>query len=199
MNNNPGNDPRSASKDLDAAFPTSLAAAYPPAMTVPGVATPLASAERPGTPPATVFRVVRRDGTSTAFAAQENRNGGRWTSEGVPAAYAAKSAAGALLEFLAHLEGASPEDLVLVSATLPGDSLLIAESLPSQWRERPYREDVRAYGDEWARSQRTLALELPSVLCESESNVLINPEHPEFSGLKIAEIEPLTIDPRLRY
>ena len=200
MNSHPRDDANEGRDELDSALAASFPASDPPAMTVPVTATPLAEAlhELPA-PPVTVFRVVRRDKADTAFAAQDNTNGGRWTSEGVATAYASQSAAGAVLEFLAHLEGNSPDDLVLVSAVLPGKTLAVADSLPPQWRERPYRSDVRAYGDEWAKSRRSLAIQLPSVLCEQSCNVLVNPDHPDAGQLRICAIDPLTLDPRLRY
>lgn len=201
MNGDLIDDAKDASDELDAALAASFPASDPPTMTVPVVAaTPLAdpSHELPA-PPVTVFRVVTREKADTAFDVQDNTNGGRWTSQGVPTAYASRSAAGAVLEFLAHLEGNSPDDLVLVSAVLPGEALLVGDSLPSQWRERPYRSDVRAYGDEWVKSGRSLALQVPSVLCEQSYNVLVNPEHPTAAQLRICAIDPLTIDPRLRY
>lgn len=200
MNSDPTDDANEASDALDAALAASFPASDPPSMTVPVAATPLAEgAHELPSPPVTVYRVVKRDKADTAFAAQDNSNGGRWTSEGVPAAYASQTAAGAVLEFLAHLEGSSPDDLVLVSAVLPGEAMLVADSLPPPWRERPYRSDVRAYGDEWARSRRSLAIQVPSVLCEQSCNVLVNPEHPDAGRLRICAIDPLTLDPRLRY
>jgi RES domain-containing protein len=200
MNGELKDDAKESSDELDAALAASFPASDPPAMTDPVAATPLPEGvpELPA-PPVAVFRVVKRDEAGTAFGAQDNINGGRWTSQGVPAVYASESAAGAVLEFLAHLEGNSPDDLVLVSASLPREALVVGDSLPAQWRERPYRSDVRAYGDEWARSRRSLALQLPSVLCEQSCNVLINPAHPDASELRICAIDPLTLDPRLRY
>lgn len=200
MNGDLRDDAKEASDDLDAALAGSFPASDPPARTVPVAATPLAEgSDQHPAPPVTVFRVVTRDKADTAFDAQDNTNGGRWTSQGVPTAYASQTAAGAVLEFLAHLEGNSPEDLVLVSAVLPGESLVIADSLPVQWRERPYRSDVRAYGDAWVESGRSLAIQVPSVLCEQSCNVLINPMHPDARRLRICAIDPLTLDPRLRY
>lgn len=187
-------------REIDAAVADTFPASDPPSMSQPVTAAPAVDERhhaRPG--PRHVYRVVNRDEVEQAFASEANRKGGRWSSPGTPAVYASLSAAGALLEFLAHLEGDSPKDLVVVTATLPDESIVVGEQLPPDWRERPYRDGVRGYGDRWLASRGSLALELPSVLCEVEHNVLINPEHPDAHQLKIRAVDPLHIDPRLRY
>jgi len=194
----PEGDAGNASDELDAAPAARFQASGPPSMTVPVVAA--AAADPRANPSAlVVFRVMKCDKAETAFLADANRQSGRWTSEGTPAAYASLSASGALLEYLAHLEGDSPNDLVLVSAELPVELLEVVADLPDNWRERPYRDDVRAFGDQWIKSGRSLALQLPSVLCEAAGNALINTEHPEAACLQILTIDPITVDPRLRY
>lgn len=200
MNGDLKEDAKQTSEELDAALAASFPASDPPAMTVPVAATALVEGvpELPA-PPVAVYRVVTREEADNAFGLQDHNNGGRWTSPGVPAVYASQSAAGAVLEFLAHLEGKSPDDLVLVSARLPRSALLVTDSLPPQWRERPYRSEVRAYGDDWIRSGRSLAIQVPSVLCEQSCNVLVNPTHPDSVDLRISGVDPLNIDPRLRY
>jgi RES domain-containing protein len=186
--------------DVDAAVADTFPASDPPSTSQPVTAAP-AVAEHPlhAPGPCLVYRVVERSHVDDAFAVERNRRGGRWTSDGVSTVYASTSAAGAVLEFLAHLEGESPDDLVVVTATLPGEAITTIDTLPPQWRERPYRADVRAVGDGWARNKRSLALEVPSVLCSPERNVLINPEHPDAAQVKIRAVDPFHIDPRLRY
>jgi RES domain-containing protein len=47
----------------------------------------------------------------------------------------------------------------------------------------------------------TLGLEVPSALLPanvSEKNVLLNPAHPDFQRVRIVEVQPLTLDARLR-
>lgn len=186
--------------ELDAAVADTFPASDPVSMQQPVLAAPAVDEHPHHAPgPCLVYRVVERSHVDDAFGVERNRKGGRWTSDGVCAAYASTSAAGAALEYLAHLEGDSPDDLVIVTAMLPGESVTAIDTLPPQWRERPYREDVRAVGDGWARQKRSLALEVPSVLCAPERNVLINPEHPDAGQLKIRAVDPFHIDPRLRY
>lgn len=153
----------------------------------------------PASDPSTipVFRVVTRDVASSAFSSEANRSGGRWTSPGVAAVYASTAPAGAILEFLAHLDGEKPIDLALVSARLPSRHVVRARDLPRGWRETPHRDDVREYGNRWVESGRSLALAVPSVLCERSTNLLINPGHEDASQLIIENVEPFVLDPRL--
>lgn len=124
------------------------------------------------------------------------KGGGRWTSPGVHAAYCSASPGGALLECLAH---GSHEDrtLVLATARLPADLLETLQPLPDGWRARPYSPDVRAVGEAWAASGRSLALRIPSALVPGEYNVIVNPEHPGFPRITIESVEGIAVDPRL--
>lgn len=194
-------DPSTNQHDLDEALAATFPASDPPAVTSKAIAT--APDSRGGSGPqqeaevVEVFRVVHRDQAEQPFSSSANRSGGRWTSPGVPAVYASTSPAGAVLEFLAHLDGEQPVDLVLVKARMPGRNMASATSLPENWRETPYREDVREYGNTWISAGEALALNLPSVLCEQSRNLLINPEHDHISHLLVETAEPFTLDPRL--
>lgn len=196
----PDPQPPKPEDDIDEAVAETFPASDPISMQQPVTAAPAVDEHAPhAAVPRLVYRVVERAHADDAFSIERNGKGGRWTSDDVCAVYASTSAAGAVLEFLAHLEGDSPEDLVIVTAMLPGESVTHVDTLPPQWRERPYRDDVRAVGDAWQRSRHWLALEVPSVLCGPERNVLINPEHPDAQQVKIRAVDPFHIDPRLRY
>lgn len=67
---------------------------------------------------------------------------------------------------------------------------------PARWRDTPYRNEVRDYGNSWILTGNALALSLPSVLCEQARNLLINPEHPDAEQLVIEGREPFTLDKR---
>jgi len=194
-------DPPTEQHDLDDALAATFPASDPPAATSGTIATvPDAQVDAGHAPEAEVvevFRVVHRDQAEQPFASSANRSGGRWTSPGIPAVYASTTPAGAVLEFLAHIDGEKPVDLVLVKARMPGNKVAPATSLPEKWRETPYREEVREYGNAWISSGEVLALNLPSVLCEQSRNLLINPEHEHISQLLVESAEPFTLDPRL--
>lgn len=189
------------SDDSTRPSPRPLPRASPLAATTKTIATAKAPADDAGSSAGSlvipVFRVVSQGLAGTAFSGEENRSGGRWSSPGVPAVYASTSPAGAVLEFLAHIDGEKPVDIALVSARMPGRCVAGATDLPVHWRETPYRDDVREYGNRWIKSARSLALALPSVLCERSINLLINPGHEDIAQLIVDHVEPFTLDPRL--
>lgn len=53
------------------------------------------------------------------------------------------------------------------------------------------------YGSAWLRRSRSAVLEVPSAIVPSESNYLLNPNHPEFPLLRIGRARPFTFDPRM--
>lgn len=186
-------------RDLDDALADTFPASDPPAMTTSSIATAERGQEHPEAKRRLVdlFRVVHREDSHAAFDRERNRSGGRWSSPGVPAVYASLSPAGAILEFLAHIDGEKPVDLALISACMPDTDIEVADVLPPEWREWPYRDDVREYGNAWIRSGRSAALRLPSVLCEQACNLLLNPDHDGIGRIQVTKIEPITLDPRL--
>lgn len=186
--------------DVDEASKESFPASDPPSFMSGSTAAPTAStlqARHAGVETVTVYRVVGDSQRERPFGAEAASGGGRWTSEDVPAIYASQSAATALLEFLAHSE-TPPDSAWLASAQLPRERVDALESIPDGWRERPYRPDVRRVGDAWAQARRSLALQVPSALCDETCNVIINPAHVDAPLIQHVETRPLQIDDRLR-
>ena len=188
---------------LDKAIADTFPASDPPSQTSPITATP----SQPQVPlghlgahgdQIRVYRVIEPRHASQPFSGPGSDGGGRWTTPRTPAVYASLSPATAMLEYLVHLEGATPDKLLLATATVPIDSVLAQLELPSEWRERPYRDTVRQVGDAWSKQKQSLALRVPSAVCEGECNVLLNPEHPDFVKLHLDHLEPVKLDSRLR-
>ncbi len=108
---------------------------------------------------------------------------GRWNSGGAPVVYAADSIPLAYLEVLAHLAGRPEFERWLFEIDIP-DHLIEtrpASSLPDGWYFRPAGPASQSIGDRWLKEQRSVALRVPSVIVRQNWNVLINPQHPEFS------------------
>jgi RES domain-containing protein len=145
-----------------------------------------------------LYRVIEPRKAPHPFSGPGSDSGGRWTSPRTQGVYTALSPAAAILEYLVHLEGETPDHLLLATASVPIDSVLAQLDLPSEWKERPYRDAVRQIGDAWSKSKKSLALRVPSAVCDGECNVILNPEHPDFSKLKLDQLTPMQLDPRLR-
>ena len=126
--------------------------------------------------------------------------GGRWNSPGQGVIYASRSYAGAMLECLAHAGiGRVPRTHVAVEISIAAEVRLEEQdqaSLPRGWDQADQRVS-RAFGAAWLRERRTAVLVVPSVVARREGNVLINPQHPDFSGIHASTPEPVLWDARL--
>ena len=145
---------------------------------------------------ATGWRIVKSRHASTAFDGEGARlYGGRWNSPGTRMVYTSSTISLAVLEVLVHLQEASL--LSSYSLIFAGfDDALVERldrsRLPDGWRSYPAPSELQRIGDEWVQSQRSVVLEVPSVIVVRESNYLLNPAHPDFSSVVIGEPEPFT-------
>ena len=128
-------------------------------------------------------------------------NGGRWNSPGKRVIYTAATYGGALLEQLAHAN----------TGRLPGTQAFIAIQIPETLNfERVLPEEIpgwntadlsktRERGDRWLRERKSPILIVPSAVTNGmESNVLLNPDHPEFARITASQPQPVQWDPRLK-
>ena len=126
--------------------------------------------------------------------------GGRWNSPGFGVIYASRSYAGAMLECLAHAGiGRVPRTHAAVEIEIAAAVAVERHdepSLPNGWDQANLRV-ARAFGDAWIRELRTAVLVVPSVVARREGNVLINPQHPDFSGIVAGTPEAVVWDARL--
>lgn len=147
-----------------------------------------------------LYRIAKSAYIDDSTGVGARMHGGRWNEKGVPVIYAASSSSLAALEYLVHLPIVlAPRDLSICRLYLP-DSVSVKRvkesSLPSDWKSSPPVVDTQEIGTKWANSGKSLLLFVPSALVPEESNVLINPLHPEFRRVK-RRIEGFSFDPRL--
>jgi len=129
------------------------------------------------------------------------RVGGRWNPPGVPMVYASGSLALAALEYTVNVHpDDAPADLIAFEIAVPDDlphRRIANPDLPADWQRMPAPPACAELGARWAREKKTAVLLIPSVVVPDESNVLINPVHPDTSRIRIASAQPFTLDPRL--
>lgn len=127
--------------------------------------------------------------------------GGRWNRKGVAAVYASETLALAALEKFVHTQPeARRMELVSYRLEIP-DPVRIdrarPDRLPKNWRDHPAPPETEEFGTEWLLKRSAAVLLVPSVIVPGESNLLINPSHPDFSRIKIAERKPFAFDARM--
>jgi RES domain-containing protein len=126
--------------------------------------------------------------------------GGRWNAKGTRVVYASEHLSLAALEVLVHLQpGQLRRAYQAFRVELPDDAVevLPEAELPRSWFAEPFPRSTAALGSAWARSARSLALVVPSVIVRAERNVILNPEHARFKELVISKPFAFAFDPRL--
>jgi RES domain-containing protein len=139
------------------------------------------------------FREAAFTGIGGLYAAR------RWNHRGTVMVYCATSRALAALEFFVNLEpNDAPDDLLMAEAEIPGELVeqLDLDLLPLDWRELNNLV-CRDLGSGWAASGRSVALKVPSAIVDGDWNVLLNPRHPDFSKLQLAEPKSFRFDERM--
>jgi RES domain-containing protein len=126
------------------------------------------------------------------------RAGGRWNSPGLAVVYSSTSLALCLAEALVHLPGPLPANYHSFKISIPDDAVESFDiaSLNSNWaQDQAY---TRAFGDEWLKEKRSLALTVPSAVLPESLNILVNPLHARISEVQVVDQGLFTFDPRLR-
>ena len=130
--------------------------------------------------------------------------GGRWNRKGKPVVYCAGTISLAVLETAVHLEADDlPMNRFVVCVEVPGDiwaarTVRPAASLPVGWTARPEGKVSLDLGDAWLASGGSVLLEVPSVIVNEESNVLVNPRHADAMKLRSWKVRPWFFDERLK-
>lgn len=128
------------------------------------------------------------------------RYGGHWNPVGMPVLYCSDSLALAALEVLVHVRaGMRTVHYHAAGIEIPDGSVaeLPTRQLPPTWREIPCDPAAQDVGAAWARSARSLALAVPSVIVPSEHNIVLNARHPEFARVHVVQNFAFSFDPRL--
>ena len=115
---------------------------------------------------------------------------GRWHSAGARVVYTAEHASLAVLETLIHAGGKKLPPRAMTRIQIPDD--LPVESSP--WIDMPRSQ---AFGDAWVKEARTAVLRVPSIAVNRiESNLVLNPAHPDFARIVHDEAEEFVFNPR---
>ena len=126
------------------------------------------------------------------------RTSGRWHEAGAEVIYASESYSTAMLETLAHWNGALPPNQHFIEVTMPRGvsyEVVTADVVPDWFR--PNAEAARRFGRHWYMDNRSAILIVPSVVARMERNVVINRRHPEFADLAVGLETPVWWDRRL--
>lgn len=125
----------------------------------------------------------------------------RWNSKGTHVIYTASSRALACLENLVHRSGEGLHQLFRITEIFVPENIQIEQidlsDLPSGWHNVESYHICQKLGDQWIDRKRSLALQVPSSIIRDEFNILINPNHSDFSQVEIHDVSPFEFDKRL--
>ncbi len=148
----------------------------------------------------TLYRLDVRAKAAQAFSGEGGLHGAaRWHSLGTRLVYTSSSVALACLETLVHMQTLRhSEERWLFTIDVPDRWVEELRPLPKGWDSEPATVASRAAGDQWIAAQRSVALQVPSVIVPVEQNALINPRHPRFRLDWVKKPVRFRYDPRLR-
>jgi len=131
------------------------------------------------------------------------RTGGRWNRKGMAMVYASENIALASLETSVHLAAvALPFNRYLVRIDIPSEiwaraGSMSAATAPVGWDALPAGRASIVFGTDWLAGRRGAVLTVPSTIAPEESNVLINPLHPDAAGITATKLRRWLYDPRM--
>jgi len=149
-----------------------------------------------------LYRIAARQYAADLSGEGARLYGGRWNPPGFPVLYTAESVALAVLETLVNLPPDFLESGIFsrVTISLPDDLAIASLSpadLPPDWQGYPAPPFLAELGREWLVAAATVALAVPSVVVAGAGrNLLLNPRHPDFSRVEVADISPFRFDSR---
>lgn len=125
----------------------------------------------------------------------------RWNSKGTHIIYAASSRALACLENLVHRSGEGLNHLFKITEIYfpvnVSTEQIKQKDLSDGWYKVDNYHRCQKIGDQWIERKSSLFLQVPSSIIRDEFNMLINPNHSEFSQVEIQKISSFTFDERL--
>lgn len=148
-----------------------------------------------------VFRLCKARYADDLSGAGAEKLGGRWNGKGQAALYTSYSRALCVAELAVHLPlGIMPDDFVMISIEIPDNAPIyepMDDELPGDWKSIPHAHAGQELGNTLLKSNQYLGIKMPSVVVPGEYNLILNPQHPSFTAVKIKKKEDFKFDKRL--
>lgn len=148
-----------------------------------------------------LFRLTRTKFSKSLSGKGAAEKGARWNSNGIEMIYTAANRSLAMAEVAVHFTLATlPTDYLMMTIFVPDDiaikKLKISE-LSSDWNEFPHPISTQKIGDKFIRENKYCVFQVPSSVTKGDFNYLINPNHKEFTKIKIIRVEDFPFDIRI--
>jgi len=147
------------------------------------------------------FRIARKQYLEDLSGEGARLYGGRWNKKGYSMLYFSESLSLCLLEILVHLDFKYlPEDYGYLEIEIPDELIkpkLKVSKLDEHWRDNPPHSYTKTLGTDWLKSEKSLAMQVPSAILPINNNILINPRHKLASSIKLLKSQILEVDSRV--
>ena len=148
-----------------------------------------------------VYRLLRKKYPIELSGKGASMSGNRWNSKGTEIIYCAESRALAMAEVAVHISLATlPNDFVMVEIEIPTTVSVSAfpfAELPDGWNSFPNLLYTQKVGDAFVLEKKACVLKVPSAVVPGDFNYLINPNHSNFSSIRIVDQADFPFDSRL--
>lgn len=148
-----------------------------------------------------VFRLSREKFSKDLSGKGAALKGARWNSPGVELIYTASNRSLSMAEVAVHFTYATlPGDYMMITIFIPDDISILKlghTDLPPDWNAFPHPVSTQTIGDQFIAGHRYCLLQIPSVVTQGDYNILINPNHSEFSKIRIISAEKFPFDKRI--
>jgi RES domain-containing protein len=150
-----------------------------------------------------VWRLARPEFAEQLDGGGSGLEGGRWNPAGVLALYTSEHLSMSVLEVYVHLPPQMRDVLPVLTAvqiSVPdsaGTTRVTTERLTELLATADPLAACRAIGAAWIGRSVDLALQVPSVIVPEETNLVLNPTHPQMREVRIVSARPFHFDPRL--
>ncbi len=148
-----------------------------------------------------VYRLAREQYATPLSGLGAALKGARWNSVGIELIYTANNRSLAMAEVAVHFTLATlPDDYVMISIYIPDDievKHIQERELPINWKEFPHPFSTQKIGNDFVTENKYCVAFIPSVVTQGDFNVLINPNHKDFSRIRIQNIQKFPFDKRI--
>lgn len=148
-----------------------------------------------------VFRLSREKFAGSLSGKGAALKGARWNSVGVELIYTAANRSLAMAEVAVHFTLATlPDDYVMMTVFIPDEVSLLRlniSDLPVNWNVFPHSISTQSIGDKFVADNKFCVLQIPSAVTFGDFNFLINPNHKDFSKIKVVESVDFPFDKRI--
>ncbi len=148
-----------------------------------------------------VFRLAREKHATPLSGKGAAKYGARWNPVGIELIYTAQNRSLAMAEVAVHLTLATlPDDYMMLTIDIPDDikvKQLTEANLPADWQAFPHPASTQDIGRDFVVQNEYCALLIPSAVTQGDYNVLINPNHLDFSKITITNIDKFPFDKRI--